>query len=83
MKDSTVPGIVSNSSSLKDAPQIKPEPKGFKGLILLFKEIWSDMNRPLTEEEQKEYNEFLKSNPYSYFNNPFSPYSRSDFNNFL
>jgi len=61
-----------NGSLTKETVKTKPEHKGwFGGLKAFFGEIWHEMNRELTEEEQKEYNLFLKNRPY----NPYDPFN--------
>lgn len=45
---------------------VKPMKGPFKELRLLFREIWAEMNRPLTDEEAKIYREYLRNNPYPF-----------------
>lgn len=75
MKTVSTVSVIPTSSS-NDAIQTKPEPKGFIGEIKkFFKEMWVEMNRPLTEEERKDYNLFLQSRPYD----PLNHYSNGFF----
>lgn len=50
----------------------------FKGL----KELWDEMNRPQTEEEQKEWAKFIADNPYYDARNPMGFYFHDPFSSF-
>jgi hypothetical protein len=81
MTNSTVSTVITENSSLtSNSIQETPKSSGLLGRIKfffgLFKEIWDDMNRPLTEEEKKELDLYLKNRPYDAFGYWDSPFNR-------